>query len=74
MKEVLAVLLLISAMSGTTFGAIVYSGSQNVTVELDGAGGCCSGGARSNPRGCAVQAQGNVSAIDRSTLEMVSGL
>ena len=36
MKKVLAVLLLISAISGTTFGAIVYSGSQNVTVDLGG--------------------------------------
>ena len=36
MKKFLAVLLLISAISGTTFGAIVYSGSQNVTVDLGG--------------------------------------
>lgn len=36
MKKVLAALLLISAISGTTFGAIVYSGSQNVTVNVGG--------------------------------------
>lgn len=36
MKKVFAVLLLISAISGTTFGKIVYSGSQNVTLDLSG--------------------------------------
>jgi len=36
MKKVLAVLLFISAISGTSFGAIVYSGSQNVTVDVGG--------------------------------------